>query len=51
MAQRAAALAMRDLLDLVLMPIDWIRDDSAITLLWREASLGNPALVALLECF
>jgi molybdate transport repressor ModE-like protein len=50
-APRAAALAVRDVLDLVLFPIDWGRDDTALTLIWREASLGNPALVALLECF
>lgn len=51
MAPRSAALALRDVLDLVLFPMDWGREDAAITLIWREASLGNPALVALLECF
>ena len=30
---------------------DWRREDTAVTLVWREASLGNSALVALLECF
>ena len=50
-APRSAARAMRDVLDLVLFPMDWGRDDPAVTLVWREASLGNPALVALLECF
>jgi DNA-binding transcriptional LysR family regulator len=50
-APRAAALAMRPLLDLVVFPIDWGRDDAALSLVWREASLGNPALVALLDCF
>jgi DNA-binding transcriptional LysR family regulator len=48
---RAAALAVREVLDLVLFPMDWGREDTAVTLVWREASLGNPALVALLECF
>ncbi|MBK9607406.1 MAG: LysR family transcriptional regulator [Betaproteobacteria bacterium] len=50
-APRSAALAVREVLDLVLLPIDWGREDTAVTLIWREASLGNPALVALLECF
>ena len=50
-APRSAALAMREALDLVLFPIDWGREDTAVTLIWREASLANPALVALLECF
>jgi DNA-binding transcriptional LysR family regulator len=50
-APRSAALAVRDVLDLLLFPIDWGREDAAVTLVWREASLGNPALVALLECF
>ena len=50
-APRAAALSMRKELDLVLFAIDWGREDAAVTLVWREASLGNPALVALLECF
>lgn len=51
MAPRSAALAMRDVLDLVLFPMDWGREDTAVTLIWREASLGNRALVELLECF
>jgi DNA-binding transcriptional LysR family regulator len=51
MAPRSAALALRDVLELVVFPIDWGREDTAVTLVWREASLGNPALVALLECF
>jgi DNA-binding transcriptional LysR family regulator len=50
-APRAAAVAVRKVLDLVLIPIDWGREDTAVTLVWREASLGNPALVAWLECF
>jgi hypothetical protein len=31
--------------------MDWGREDPAVTLVWRKASLGNPALAALLECF
>ena len=50
-APRAAALSMRKELDLVLFAIDWGREDAAVTLVWREAALVNPALVALLECF
>jgi DNA-binding transcriptional LysR family regulator len=50
-APRSAALALRDVLGLVLFPMDWGREDTAVTLIWREASLGNRALVALLECF
>jgi DNA-binding transcriptional LysR family regulator len=50
-APRSAALAMREVLDLVLLPIDWGREDTAVTLVWREASRGNPALLALLDCF
>lgn len=50
-APRAAAVAMRQALGLVLFPLDWGPEDTAVTLIWREASLGNPALVALLECF
>lgn len=50
-APRAAAMAERDVLDLVVVPMDWGRDDDDVSLVWREASLGNPALVALLECF
>jgi DNA-binding transcriptional LysR family regulator len=50
-APRSAALAVRDVLDLVLLPMDWGREDTAVTLVWREASRGNPALVALLDCF
>jgi DNA-binding transcriptional LysR family regulator len=48
---RSAALEVRKVLDLVLFPLDWGREDTAVTLIWREASLGNPALAALLECF
>jgi DNA-binding transcriptional LysR family regulator len=48
---RSAALAMREVLGLKLFTLDWGRDDAAVTLVWREASLANPALVALLECF
>jgi DNA-binding transcriptional LysR family regulator len=50
-APRSAALAMRDALDLVLLPLDWGREDTPVTLAWREASLSNRALAALLECF
>ena len=50
-APSSAALAMRKELDLVLFPIDWGQEDAAVTLVWREAGLGNPALVALLDCF
>jgi DNA-binding transcriptional LysR family regulator len=49
-APRSAALAVREVLGLSLFPMDWGRDGAAVTLAWREASLGNPALVALLEC-
>jgi hypothetical protein len=42
---------MRHVLDLVLIPLDWGREDAAVTLVWREACLGNPALAMLLECF
>ena len=48
---RSAALAARASLDLAILSVDWGREDTAITLVWREASLSNPALVALLECF
>jgi DNA-binding transcriptional LysR family regulator len=50
-APRSAALAVRDALDLALLPVDWGREDTAVTLVWREASRSNPALVAFLECF
>ncbi len=50
-APRSPALAMRDALGLTLFPLDWGREDPAITLIWREARLANPALVALLDCF
>jgi len=50
-APRAAAVAMREALRLVLFPVDWGPEDTAVTLFWREASLRNPALVALLESF
>lgn len=48
-APRSAALEVRTVLDLVLLPVDW-GNDSDVTLLWRDASLGNPAMGALLEC-
>ena len=51
MAPRSAALAVRKTLGLSLFAMDWGREDPAVTLVWREASLGNPALVALLACF
>jgi DNA-binding transcriptional LysR family regulator len=50
-APRSAARAMREVLDLVLFPLDWGSAGTDITLAWREASLENPALVALLKCF
>jgi DNA-binding transcriptional LysR family regulator len=50
-APRAAAVTMREALNLVLIPLDWGHDDPAVTLIWRDASLVNPALVTLLECF
>ncbi len=50
-APRSAAAAVREALGLVLFPIDWGREDTAVTLVWRESSLSNPALAALLECF
>jgi molybdate transport repressor ModE-like protein len=50
-APRSAALAMREVLRLVLIPVDWGREDTAVTLVWREASRANPALETLLECF
>lgn len=50
-APRSAALAAREALDLVLFPLDRERTDTAVTLVWREACLVNPALVVLLECF
>ncbi|MBK9117411.1 MAG: LysR family transcriptional regulator [Betaproteobacteria bacterium] len=50
-APRSAALAVRDVLGLSLFTMDWGREDTDVTLVWREASLGNPALVAFLECF
>ncbi len=50
-APRSAALAARQMLDLVVFPLDWGAEDTDVTLIWREASLGNPALAALLECF
>jgi len=48
---RSAALAVRKVLGLSLFTNDWGREDTAITLVWRQASLGNPALVVFLECF
>ncbi len=50
-APRSPAAAMRHALKLTLIPLDWGSEESPITLVWREASLTNPALVALLECF
>lgn len=50
-APRSPAHAMREALQLSLLPLDWGREEAAITLVWREASLANPALVALLDCF
>ena len=49
-APRAAARAMREVLGLVLFPLERERDNP-VTLVWREASLGNPALVAFLAAF
>lgn len=48
---RSAALAARKMLDLVVFPLDWGTEDTDVTLIWREANLGNPALAALLESF
>jgi DNA-binding transcriptional LysR family regulator len=48
---RSAALAVRDVLGLALFPMDWGQEDTPLILAWREAGCGNPALVALLECF
>jgi DNA-binding transcriptional LysR family regulator len=50
-APRSAALAVREALGLVVVPMDWGREDTAVTLLWREAGLENPALAAFVECF
>ncbi len=50
-APRSPASAMRHALQLSLIPLDWGQEESAITLVWREASLTNPALATLLECF
>jgi DNA-binding transcriptional LysR family regulator len=50
-APRSAARAVRKTLGLSLFAMDWGREDPAVTLVWRKASLGNPALAALLECF
>jgi DNA-binding transcriptional LysR family regulator len=50
-APRSAALAVRVALGLVVVPMDWGREDTAVTLLWREAGLENPALAAFVECF
>jgi DNA-binding transcriptional LysR family regulator len=48
-APHAPAHEMRQVLGLVLLKVDWAHDDD-VTLLWRKASLENPALVALLDC-
>ena len=50
-APRSAALAERKVLDLALHPLEGSLADTALDLVWREASLGNRALVALLKCF
>jgi DNA-binding transcriptional LysR family regulator len=50
-APRSAALAQRDALGLALHPLAGSLPDTAITLVWREANLGNRALVELLDCF
>ena len=50
-APRSAAVAERDVLNLVIHPLKASLPDTAVTLAWREASLGNRALVVLLECF
>ncbi len=50
-APRSAARAEKKALDLVLFELDWARDDTAITLVWREASTANAALLAFLDCF
>lgn len=38
-------------MNLVLVPLDGGHDDPAVTLIWRDASLVNPALATLLQCF
>lgn len=50
-APRSAALEMRAALGLTLLPLDWGGEDTAVTLIWREANLDNPALAAFLDCF
>lgn len=50
-APRSAARAVQKALGLSLFTMDWGREDPAVMLVWREASLGNPALAALLDCF
>ena len=50
-APRAPAVALRDALALTLFPLDGRGEDTALVLAWREANLGNPALVTLLGCF
>ncbi len=50
-APRSAARAVRKAFGLTLFAMEWGREDPAIALAWRDASLGNPALVALLGCF
>lgn len=51
LAPRSAALSVQKVLDLAIIPLDWGSEDTAVTLIWREARLGNPALAALLRCF
>lgn len=50
-APRSATLAVQSMLDLVVVPIDWGAQSTDLSLVWREANLGNPALSAFLECF
>lgn len=50
-APRSAALAVQAVLDLVVVPLDWGQQNTQLSLVWRQANLGNPALSAFLECF
>ncbi|HEV8501572.1 MAG TPA: LysR family transcriptional regulator [Casimicrobiaceae bacterium] len=49
-APRSAALAVRKALHLSVFAMDLGRELPALILAWREASLVNPAMVALLAC-
>lgn len=51
LAPRSAAQAVADLLSLALLPAPLDTEPSEIVLAWRQASVGEPALDALLESF